>query len=151
MVNVNCASCETKACCQYRGWKVFFLAEDRDAVARIYGEEKASQIKEFYGRQNGQPVYAVTLPCPFFDSASGQCNVYQARPLVCRVFPIEIEPITGAYYVDQAVCPERNNVVFNPDIVQIDVKEWCAKFWQSSAKEKPTQKPPIQDDGPNHP
>jgi len=148
MVDVQCASCEKKGCCTYPGWKVFFTAEERRRVGEQYGDDEADKIKEFYGRSNGQSVYAVTLPCPFFERHSGKCRIYQERPLACRVFPVEIEPITGATYLDQAVCPERHAAKVNADLVQINVKKWCEQFWQASSKQEVLHEVPIADQGP---
>jgi Fe-S-cluster containining protein len=151
MISVDCASCEKKGCCTFRGWKVFFLSEERERVANLYGEGQASKISEFYSRRNGLPIYAVTLPCPYFDSASGHCNIYDARPLVCRLFPIEIEPITGATYIDQAVCPKTEGIKNASDLVQLDVKNWCERFWQVSTGQDAVNKSPIGGYGPSKP
>jgi len=148
MVQIDCASCEKKGCCTYSGWKVFFLQEERDRVAALYGDAAAAEINQFYGRQNGKPVYVVTLRCPFFESSSGRCQIYEARPLACRIFPVELEPITGSTYLDQAVCPKRTEAKVDLNLVQISVKEWCDKFWQTSVKQQASKEAPVQNNGP---
>lgn len=148
MVELDCTSCEKKGCCTYSGWKVFFLEEERDRVAALYGDAEAKHIKQFYGRQNGHPVYVVTLPCPFFEPSSGQCRVYAARPLACRIFPVEMEPITGTTYLDQSVCPKRAEARVDAGLIQINVKAWCDKFWQTSVKKHSSKEVPIHNDGP---
>lgn len=148
MIQIDCSSCEKKGCCTYAGWNVYFLDEERDRVAARYGANEAGKIREFYGRRQGRPIYAVTLPCPFFEPSSGQCKIYEARPLACRLFPIEIDPITGETYLEQEVCPQKDSVKDVPALVQINVKDWCDKFWQVSAKEQATDKVPIANDSP---
>jgi Fe-S-cluster containining protein len=107
VINVDCESCKEKPCCRYHGWKVFFLEEERNLVAEKYGTAQAELISQYHSRSNGQSVYAVDLPCPFFEQATGHCKIYEARPFVCRLFPIEVEPITGTTYVDKGVCPKE--------------------------------------------
>src|SRR5690348_6892280 len=136
MIDIDCSTCEKKGCCTFQGWRVFFLTEEKELVAKLYGEEQSGKIGQFQARKNGLPVLAVTLPCPFFDPADGSCKIYEARPLVCRIFPLELEPVTGIVYLDQAVCPKRHDAKFNPELVQIAVKEWSDKFWQVSPKEE---------------
>lgn len=150
MVELDCKTCEKKGCCTYVGWKVFFTSDERDAVSQRYGEAFAARIKEFCDRQNGHPIYSVTLPCPFFGQTSGLCTIYEARPLACRVFPVEIEPITGSTYIDQAVCPKRHEAKINTALVQISVKAWCEQFWQASTEKEMLHKVPIADQPPEH-
>lgn len=145
MVEVDCGSCEEKGCCRYRGWKVFFLPEERQRVATLYGEAMSNKINVFQARHDGHSVYAVSLPCPFYEASSGHCEIYEARPLICRLFPIELEPITGATYLDQRVCPKWQEAKLNPELVQITAKDWCEKFWDVSRKEKSVNQVPVAD------
>lgn len=137
MIQVDCESCAEKPCCRYHGWKVFFLQSERENVARVYGEEVAGRIDEFHSRREG-PVYAVDLPCPFFEESTGHCGIYQARPFICQVFPVEIEPITETTYVDRGVCPKTSEAKFSPVLVQIAVDKWCREFWnvRSAAEQR---------------
>jgi Fe-S-cluster containining protein len=148
MIDVDCDACESKGCCTFQGWKVFFLQEEKDLVANLYGEAQAAKISQFQPRKNGTPAFVVTLPCPFFDPSKGTCGIYNARPLICRIFPVELEPITGATYLDQAVCPKRADAKFSPGLVQIAAKEWCDKFWQASPKEEALDQVPVLYDPP---
>lgn len=150
MIRVDCDSCEGKPCCKYHGWKVFFLEEERNRVLQVYGQQYANRIAEFHKRTQG-PVYAVDLPCPFFDeSAGGLCQIYEARPFICSLFPVEIEPITETTYVDRGVCPKASDASFSPVLVQIAVDQWCEQFWglHSSPEERADQSP-IGNDCPN--
>lgn len=131
MVNVDCNSCPEK-CCKYAGWKVFFLSEEVRNLKDLYGQEAVDKLEIYQARSGQGDIYAVTLPCPFFDEVSGHCGVYEARPLICRLFPMEMEVITGSVYLDQKVCPERNNASIQLGLVQIAVKEWTDKFWSTS-------------------
>jgi Fe-S-cluster containining protein len=149
MIDVDCAACETKGCCTFQGWKVFFLQEEKDLVARLYGEGQAEKISQFQPRNNGSPAFAVTLPCPFFDPLKGACNIYNARPLVCKIFPVELEPVTGVIYLDQAVCPKRHEAKFSPELVQIAARDWCDKFWQASPKEQALNQVPVRHNPPS--
>jgi Fe-S-cluster containining protein len=143
MVTVDCTSCEHKGCCTYQGWKVFFLADERALVEKLYGAEAGAKITTIYSRRSGQSIHAVSLPCPFFEAGTGQCRIYDARPLVCRLFPVEIEPITETFYRDQSVCPERQRAFVDSGLVQIEVRKWCEKFWQTSLEKQPADKSPV--------
>ena len=147
MVEVDCGSCREK-CCLYRGWKVFFLSEERNRVAELYGEAIAQKIDLFQQRTNGGPVFAVTLPCPFFSAEVGRCGIYEARPLICRIFPVEMEPITGSVYMDQKVCPQRAEAKVQIGLVQVEVEKWCARFWNTSLPEQMSDSVPICDERP---
>ena len=36
--------------------------------------------------------------CGFHDPRSGRCNIYAARPVDCRLYPLDIALIDGSYY-----------------------------------------------------
>src|SRR6266404_2558648 len=116
MVEVDCESCQEK-CCTYKGWKIFFTEDERERVNHLYGLDKATQIDQFQSRRGADPVYAITLPCPFFSEKDGKCGIYEARPLICRIFPVELEVVTGSIYMDRKVCPERDNARINLNLV----------------------------------
>jgi Fe-S-cluster containining protein len=134
MVNVDCSTCAEK-CCKYAGWKVFFLSEEVEKLRELYGAEAVGRLEAYQARSGCGVIHAVTLPCPFFKEETGQCGIYEARPLICRIFPMEVEVITGTVYLDQRVCPERNNASVQLGLVQIAVKDWCDRFWATSATE----------------
>jgi Fe-S-cluster containining protein len=108
-----------------------------------YGAAAAEVIDQYHLRSNSHSVYAVGLPCPFFEEVTGYCRIYEARPLVCRLFPIEIEPITGTTYLDKVVCPKNQEAVFGPALVQIAVNEWLETFWRGSKAKKALDQRPI--------
>jgi Fe-S-cluster containining protein len=148
MVEVDCNSCQDK-CCTYKGWKIFFTEDERRRVERLYGLNKAALIDQFQSRRGTDPVYAITLPCPFFSEKDGKCGVYDARPLICRIFPVEIEVITGSIYMDRKVCPERDNAKVNFNLVQIEVQSWYEKFWGTESREQEVlDRTPVCDDCP---
>ena len=109
------------------------MEEERRLIAERYGADAASKIAVYQARRGGISVYAIDLPCPFFEAETGKCGIYEAQPLVCRLFPVEIEPITGTTYLEERVCPKRGEAKVDWQLVQIDVSSWCDKFWQVSA------------------
>jgi Fe-S-cluster containining protein len=135
VIHIDCSTCKDKPCCRYHGWKVFFLQEEREAVLVEYGAEFANRIDAYHNRANGT-VYAVDLPCPFFEESRGNCQIYDTRPMICRVFPVEIEPVTQTTYVDQGVCPKYKEAQYNPTLVQIAVDDWCDRFWDVRSANK---------------
>ena len=46
--------------------------------------------------------------CVFFDRARGRCSVYQARPLGCVIYPVNITE-DGELIVDE-LCPEGHRM-----------------------------------------
>ena len=146
-IKVDCATCEDK-CCSYPGWKVFFLEEERERVAEKYGEATASKISVFQARRGDHNVYAIDLPCPFFESETGKCGIYDAQPFVCRLFPVEVEPITGTTYLEEKVCPKRDQVQPDWRLIQIDVASWCDKFWGISPAEEVSDSGPVGEQSP---
>jgi Fe-S-cluster containining protein len=127
---------------------VFFLEEERQLVEKKYGREVAAKISTYQGRRGSTNIYAIDLPCPFFEAESGRCGIYEAQPFVCRMFPLEIEPITGTTYVEERACPKRNEAKINWDLVQINVRDWCDKFWQTSSENERAKSGPVGDQRP---
>lgn len=70
-------------------------------------------IKAFYPTQcnlvfENHPYYpngplrilrqSASSSCPFFDASNGTCNIYSHRPLLCRLFPLDIYCDSGEYF-----------------------------------------------------
>jgi len=76
-------------------------ARARDAVARLAGEFPGDPITGILdeGDEAEQRFseFANDEPCPALDPATGNCELYESRPMTCRVFgpPVESEDGLG--------------------------------------------------------
>ncbi len=76
-------------------------ARARDAVARLAGEFPGDAVSGILdeGDEAEQRFseFANNEPCPALDPATGNCELYESRPMTCRVFgpPVESEDGLG--------------------------------------------------------
>ena len=79
------------------------LAADLQRRARIWlydhgsgfpGNPQTGRLGETDAERTRFELYANAAPCPALDPATGRCDVYQWRPMTCRIFgpPVRIEP-----------------------------------------------------------
>ena len=73
----------------------------RDAVARLAhefpGDSVSGILDESYEAEERFGSFANDEPCPALDPATGNCELYESRPMTCRVFgpPVESEDGLG--------------------------------------------------------
>ena len=73
----------------------------RDAVARLApdfpGDPVTGVLEEGRDAEDRFADFANEEPCPALDPATGNCELYESRPLTCRVFgpPVESEDGLG--------------------------------------------------------
>jgi Fe-S-cluster containining protein len=92
------------------------------------------------GRQDastGLRFSTLNQPCRFLNSETGDCTVYESRPLACRIFPFYLNPFTGAATLCATQCNE--NMMFPPNDsgrgwrlidFERDVNDWMVEFWE---------------------
>lgn len=137
-IKTNCDLCTNKCCSQPYDW-VYLTARD------IAGLETASALseEEFAAKRRnantGHIFRTLNLPCRFLDSQTGQCKVYDFRPLVCRLFPFYPEALTGNMTLLPSQCGA--NLVFLASNsgegwclkdVENDARRWLAELWDEA-------------------
>jgi Fe-S-cluster containining protein len=103
-----CANCPVHfVCCSVssRGGIVdapYLLPDDITAIAETTGLNEDEFVEHRVNTITGNAVSFVKTPesvgCRFHDVKSGRCNIYNARPLDCRLYPLDIMLIDGRYF-----------------------------------------------------
>ncbi len=71
------------------------LSRSEAARARRVRERAAGYLTSIRSYdEDGLPEGMDEVPCPALDPATGQCDLYEARPITCRIFgPAVVMPI----------------------------------------------------------
>lgn len=86
-----CQSCGGK-CCTGESGLIWINASERERLAMHLGISQEQLEGEFLFKHKGkfsikERAYQDGFACLFFDDATRQCLVYEARPSQCRTFP----------------------------------------------------------------
>ena len=137
-VRTDCGSCVNKCCSQPYDW-VYLTSAEISRLKTITGLVEDEFVVTRLNENTGHVFRTLDLPCRFLDSSTGRCNVYEVRPLVCRLFPFYPEPLTGHTTLMPAQCGE--NLHFVPDDVdgswclmnyEKDARQWLAELWNEA-------------------
>jgi Fe-S-cluster containining protein len=138
-IKTDCASCVNKCCSQPYDW-VYLTANETDRLQEASGVSPAEFMSERQNTTTGHLIRTLDLPCRFFDQATGQCSVYEARPLACRMFPFYLDPLTGTATLYAAEC---GDYLLFPDNdsggswrladLEEEAHEWIVEFWKDAA------------------
>ncbi|MCA1568651.1 MAG: YkgJ family cysteine cluster protein [Acidobacteria bacterium] len=103
-----CANCPVHlVCCSVssKGGIVespYLLPTDIKAISELKALEPEEFVEYRINEITGNTVSFVKTPkgvgCRFHDSLSGKCSIYHARPLDCRLYPLDVMLIQGGYY-----------------------------------------------------
>ena len=103
-----CQNCPaTTICCTVaaRGGPIeppFLLPTDLAAIAQATRAPIKSWVEKRRNPETGNDVPFMRASrdggCGFHDPRSGRCNIYAARPVDCRLYPLDIALIDGSYY-----------------------------------------------------
>jgi Fe-S-cluster containining protein len=142
-LSTDCRSCVHKCCSQPYDW--VFLT--RDEILKLKSASGLSE-NEFVSIRSNPSTSLVfrtlNLPCRFLDTKTGQCNVYDSRPLVCQLFPFYLEPLTGHATLLPVQCGPNLRILDSvnsdtgwrlKDFEQV-ASEWLADIWRESAVKK---------------
>ncbi len=124
------------------GGEVMILCEASawPAAPAVENEEAAHRRRRSFAAVSGIAPIRVEVtvtainagPCRFLDTGRMVCSVYERRPLVCRVFPAEINPLLLVNPTSKA-CPGeawQGQAVFALDgrpvdpVVMADIRRW---------------------------
>ena len=139
-LKTDCGSCVNKCCSQPYDW-VYLTTQEARRLQEASGVAPAEFMSERQNPSTGYIIRTLDLPCRFFDSSSGRCNVYESRPLACRIFPFYLDPLTGTATLYAAECGE--NLLFPEgdcegswrlqDLVP-EAEKWTEEFWAETIK-----------------
>jgi Fe-S-cluster containining protein len=138
-LKTDCGSCVHKCCSQPYDW-VFLTAREISALEAASGLSEEGFVVERQNPNTGHAFRTLNLPCRFLDSNTGQCTVYESRPLVCRLFPFYIEPLTGHATLLPVQC--GSNLQFLPydsgdggwrlSDSRESAQQWLAELWSEA-------------------
>jgi Fe-S-cluster containining protein len=137
-LKTDCDSCVHKCCSQPYDW-VFLTKHE---IARL---EAASGLVEHQFvaiRRNANTNHVfrtLNLPCHFLDAGTGRCNVYESRPLICKLFPFYLEPMTGHATLLPIQCGPNLQILSSDSDrgwrlqdFEEAAKQWLAELWKES-------------------
>lgn len=105
-----CGNCDHKNCCTDSAVPLVF-SKDLDLIKKeIPNYEDYLKIVEI----NDTPVKAIrkkndTNECVFWDGATGGCQIYESRPIDCRMYPFDIFYVNDAYHWIVYSCNEKSD------------------------------------------
>jgi Fe-S-cluster containining protein len=134
-IKTNCGSCIHKCCSQPYDW-VYLTSREISRLEAASALPREEFVVERRNANTGHVFRALNLPCQFLDSQTGQCKVYESRPLVCRLFPFYPEPLTGHATLLPAQCGDNLQVLPSDSDdgwclidLEEDAKQWLAELW----------------------
>jgi uncharacterized protein len=146
-IKTSCASCVHKCCSQPYDW-VFVTSREISRLKAASGLSEQEFVSNRRNEKTGHIFRTLNLPCRFLDSKTGQCRVYESRPLVCRLFPFYPEPLTGHATLLPVQC--GNNLQFlSPKASDgwrlVDFEEethqWLTELWEEALNQTSIDEP----------
>jgi len=142
-VRTDCDSCDHKCCSQPYDW-VFLTEEEIDSLRRASGVGEEQFVTLRRNRNTGYSFKTLNLPCRFLEPGSGRCSVYESRPLVCRMFPFYLEPLTGDATLLPVQCGDRLHILQDPkepggwslSSLEDVAQAWCSELWREARSRK---------------
>ena len=142
-LRTDCSNCINKCCSEPYDW-VYLTTREIERLEYATGLP-AAEFVDVIENPAGFRLRVLNLPCRFLD-ANGRCSVYEARPLVCRVFPFYPEPFAGTATLLPAQCGDNLHFVTDPNEGwalsdhAIATAEWLSDLWREALVEVPDTK-----------
>jgi Fe-S-cluster containining protein len=133
-LDTNCGACVNKCCNQPLDW-VYVTSRESAQLRAASGIPESEFVVERLQADSGYVVNTLKRPCSFLDSQTGDCTVYESRPLACRLFPFHVDPFTGDATLYPVECDD--NMIFPPANsdqgwrlidLEDDVRRWLAEL-----------------------
>ena len=137
-VRTNCAECVNKCCSQPLDW-VYVTESEIKSLESASGRPRDEFIEPIRNTINGLTFQTLQLPCQFLD-ANGKCTTYEARPLICRLFPFYPDPLVARLMFLPAECGDRLTIVddstdgWSAADYSDEIEAWFATIWSEAAK-----------------
>jgi Fe-S-cluster containining protein len=137
-LRTNCGACMNKCCSQPHDW-VYLTSRESSRLAAVTGVREEEFVVKRRETGTGYMFRTLNQPCRFLDSRTGHCMVYESRPLMCRLFPFYVDPLTGNATLYSSECGD--NLLFPPARAEegwrlIDLKEdvgqWVSELWDDA-------------------
>jgi len=98
-----CQNCSGHRCCGLLNKEdtVYLTEYDTKLLKTIPNFKHPDFINKKIHPNTGKILYSLFIKnksCGFFNRKSGRCNIYQYRPLDCRLFPLDIDKQGKKYF-----------------------------------------------------
>jgi Fe-S-cluster containining protein len=138
-LRTDCDSCVKKCCSQPYDW-VFLTQREISCIESASGLPEHEFVAIRRNANTNHVFRTLNLPCRFLDTETGRCNVYDSRPLVCRLFPFYIEPMTGHATLLPIQCGPNLQIFSSSNSggswrlkdYEEAAKQWLADLWKES-------------------
>ena len=137
-LRTDCRSCVNKCCSQPYDW-VYLTAQEIDSLKAASGLSEEDFVVRRRNSNTGHIFRTLNLPCRFLDTETGECKVYESRPLVCRLFPFYPEPLTGDATLLPAQCGDNLHFLASDSEEgwcladqEDDVRHWLTELWREA-------------------
>ncbi|HEY0427508.1 MAG TPA: YkgJ family cysteine cluster protein [Pyrinomonadaceae bacterium] len=136
-IKTDCAKCIHKCCSEPYDW-VYMTKKEISRISIISGLPKDKFVVKRRNAHTGYVFNTLNLPCRFLDSKSGNCTIYESRPLVCRLFPFYPEPLTGQVTFLPAQCGSNLYFVSPEDMgwslseFEQETYQWLTDLWNEA-------------------
>lgn len=141
-VRTQCRTCAKKCCSQPYDW-VHLTSREAGVLSTASGLPVSEFTELHRNEATGGVFQLLNLPCRFYSETDGTCSVYEARPLVCRLFPFYPEPLTGRIELIVAQC--GSNLEFLSPVAREGwtateyvaiIADWVRTIWRESTLRK---------------
>ena len=138
-LSTDCGSCVHKCCSQPYDW-VFLTQREILLLEKASALPEQKFVVERRNPSTGHVFKTLNLPCQFLDENTGACRVYDSRPLVCRIFPFYLEPMTGHATLLPVQCGSNLHILSSSNRetgwslsdFEAAAHEWAADLWREA-------------------
>lgn len=136
-VNTDCGACSEK-CCTLPYDFVYMTEAEMDALSAATGLTRDEFVTNNLNPSSGYIVPTLNLPCRFLNEQTGECGVYEVRPLVCRLFPFYPDPFAGqvAFYPAQCGSHLKTGLPADEGWSARDygsrIRAWADQIWKEA-------------------
>ena len=140
-LRTSCHSCVFK-CCSRPDDFVYLTPSEVTRLHEATGRPPEAFVTQLTNRHSGEHFTVLALPCTFLHSKTGQCQVYDQRPLMCKLYPFYMDALSGAIILEGALCKEHLDILppsspqgWNLDEHRAEIEAWLSEFWAKGGNE----------------
>jgi Fe-S-cluster containining protein len=138
-LKTSCESCMHKCCSQPYDW-VFLTQREILLLQSASGLPEHEFVTVRRNPRTGHEFKTLNLPCQFLNEKTGDCTVYGSRPLVCRIFPFYLEPMTGHATLLPIQCGSNLHILpstsqgagWKLSDFEAAAQEWAEDLWKEA-------------------
>lgn len=114
-----CGSCNHKNCCTDSAVPLVFENDLKKILSKNPDHTKNLKIKNVNGIQvNTIKKKENSTECVFWDGQTGKCQIYDVRPIDCKLYPFDIMKIDNIYHWIVYSCNKESDWKWSEDHLQ---------------------------------